>query len=178
MFKSVVSVSGNNRTFTSRIKADRKDEELESIVEHYTNGNKYIGQKKGALKHGRGRYEFHDGSYYDGEWENNKISGVGELFFPNQKLEYTGEWHNDEYNGWGTLYSGDDDDNWVKYEGEFQNGVREGRGKMTFVDGTVYEGEFRSGKISGRGRKVCPTGDVVEKMWDTVSPTYFLQNYH
>jgi hypothetical protein len=65
----------------------------------------------------------------------------------------------------------------VKYEGEFENGVRNGRGKMTFFDGTVYEGEFRSGKISGRGRKICTNGDVIEKNWDTVSPSYFLPDY-
>ena len=41
---------------------------------------------KDGMKHGRGKYEFKDGSYYEGEWENNKISGAGKLYFPNHKL--------------------------------------------------------------------------------------------
>ena len=56
------------------------------MIEHYTNGNKYIGQKKGQIKHGKGKYEFKDGTYYDGQWFNNKINGVGNLYFKNGDL--------------------------------------------------------------------------------------------
>lgn len=73
MFKSVVSnvnVSGTgSRVFTSRIKIDKsriKEEEVLDITEHYTNGNKYKGQKRGNYKHGRGRYDLADGSYFEG----------------------------------------------------------------------------------------------------------------
>jgi hypothetical protein len=107
MFKSVVSNCSMNRSFSSKkLKpAPVSEEDLEHITEHYTNGNKYIGQKLGSMKHGKGKYIFKDGSYYDGQWENNKISGKGSLYFSDQRLEYTGEWSNDEYNGWGVLYA-------------------------------------------------------------------------
>ena len=69
MFKSVVSDQNNgSRVFASKIRVNRNDEELDSVIEHYTNGNKYSGQKKGTMKHGKGRYEFKDGSFYDGQW--------------------------------------------------------------------------------------------------------------
>lgn len=56
MFKSVVSENAKSRMFASRIKVNRNPEELENVTEHYTNGNKYTGQKKGNMKHGTGRY--------------------------------------------------------------------------------------------------------------------------
>ena len=30
------------------------------------------------MKHGKGRYEWPDGSYFDGEWLENNINGFGE----------------------------------------------------------------------------------------------------
>lgn len=141
LFKSVVSDASNNnsRVFKSRVKVNKnEEEELQTAIEHYTNGNKYTGQKKGTLKHGKGKYLFKDGTFYDGQWSNNKINGIGNLYFADGDLEYSGEWRNDEFNGWGTLFS--QTENWKKYEGEFKNGVREGRGKMEFADGTIYDG--------------------------------------
>jgi len=32
------------------------------------------------------------------------------------------------------------DSQWTKYEGEFKNGVMEGRGQMTFKDKSIYDG--------------------------------------
>jgi hypothetical protein len=63
MFKSVVSQSQSNiagsRVFASRIKMDKsriREEETLEVTEHYTNGNKFKGQKRGNMKHGKGRY--------------------------------------------------------------------------------------------------------------------------
>lgn len=168
MFKSVVSqknLSGS-RVFSSRIKSENRNEELENVMENYTNGNKYVGQKKGDLKHGKGKYTFRDGSYYEGDWNENKISGVGGLYFVDGNIEYNGEWRNDEFNGWGTHYSDrKKGECWQKYEGEFRNGVKEGRGKMHFRDGSVYDGEFKGGKICGRGRRIEARGEISEKNW-------------
>lgn len=119
MFKSVLSnANAGSRVFTSRIKNDQsriKEEETIDVTEEYTNGNKYIGSKKGNLKHGRGKYILADGSYFEGEWANNKINGKGTLYFRDGKIEYDGEWRNDLFHGWGTLYS--QNSNWTKYEG-------------------------------------------------------------
>jgi hypothetical protein len=37
--------------------------------------SKYIGNYKGGMKHGKGKYYWPDGSCYDGEWTENKING-------------------------------------------------------------------------------------------------------
>lgn len=42
------------------------------------------------MKHGKGRYDLADGTYFDGEWTENKINGKGILYFKNGKPEYDG----------------------------------------------------------------------------------------
>lgn len=57
---------------------------------------------------GRGRYEWSDGSYYEGEFLDSKFSGFGVYYFA--EAEKT-------------------------YEGQFQDNVFEGKGKFIFKDG-------------------------------------------
>ena len=37
------------------------------------------------------------------------------------------------------------------YEGEFQNGNRQGQGKYTWTDNSFYEGEWLCDKMNGKG---------------------------
>lgn len=39
----------------------------------------------------------------------------------------------------------------AKYEGEYQNDVKHGRGKYTYPNGDVYNGEWNEGKRHGKG---------------------------
>ena len=46
-----------------------------------------MGEKKGNLKHGQGRYQFEKGgAFYEGQWINNKMEGKGETYFREGKL--------------------------------------------------------------------------------------------
>ena len=47
-----------------------------------------------------------------------------------------------------------------KYEGEWLNGQREGRGVFTFVDGAVYDGEWKDDIMHGSGTMRFAYGDV------------------
>lgn len=47
------------------------------------------------------------------------------------------------------------------YEGEYKDGIREGHGRFTHVDGTVKEGTFVNGQLMGKG-----------KYWDDEGQTY------
>lgn len=38
-----------------------------------------------------------------------------------------------------------------KYEGQFENGLKHGRGVITFANGRRYEGELRNGEPYGLG---------------------------
>ena len=46
--------------------------------------------------------------------------------------------------------------------GEYQDGVEEGEGTITYPDGNVLEGEFSNGKIHGNAVFRYPNGDQRE----------------
>lgn len=50
---------------------------------------------------------------------------------------------------------------WVKGIGSGpEDGVRQGKGKLTYPDGTVHEGIFHSNKLNGFGRRINTKGEV------------------
>jgi len=38
-----------------------------------------------------------------------------------------------------------------KYEGEYYEGMRDGKGKFAWADGCIYEGEFKYNNMEGKG---------------------------
>jgi hypothetical protein len=50
----------------------------------------------------------------------------------------------------------------VGYEGEYKDGKYHGKGKYTYVDGSVYEGEWEVDKKHGTGKFIFASGDVYE----------------
>lgn len=60
--------------------------------------------------------------------------------------------------GNGTLHYANGD----KYEGSFQNGQKEGKGKYTHVSGSIYFGNWRGDKKDGQGTIKYPNGDQYE----------------
>ena len=61
------------------------------------------------------------------------------------------------------------------YEGEWNNGIIHGQGKMTYAKGDVYEGEWKDGKRHGQGKytfgKGKWEGDVMKESGKTASTT-------
>ena len=51
------------------------------------------------------------------------------------------------------------------YEGDFKDGVAEGRGSYTWPNGDVYEGDYKAGVKEGWGRHTTAAGDVYEGEW-------------
>jgi hypothetical protein len=51
------------------------------------------------------------------------------------------------------------------FEGNFENGAKNGYGKMTWSSGGVYEGNFENGAIDGYGKIIWPDGGVYEGNW-------------
>lgn len=81
-----------------------------------------------------------NGDVYHGEWKDGKANGQG-VFLDKKGNMYDGEWYNDQYHGKGT-------EQWdwgkVKYEGDFIEGKKTGKGKFTY-EGNQYEGDFVDG---------------------------------
>ncbi|MFK7795825.1 MAG: caspase family protein [Aureispira sp.] len=83
----------------------------------YRNGDKYIGEFKNSVPHGRGAYYGKNGSVYKGPFVNGKRQGYGTFIWS------TGE----------------------KYIGEYKNNIRNGEGIYTFKDGTEKKGVWKDG---------------------------------
>ena len=52
--------------------------------------------------------------------------------------------------------------NGYRYEGEFNNGVRDGRGTLQLPTGDVYDGDFQNDAMTGQGRLVWVNGDIYD----------------
>ena len=92
----------------------------------YENGDKYVGEIKTLMRHGKGVMTFADGNVYDGDFFNDQMTGTGVFTYKN----------------------GD------KYEGEFLNGERHGNGTYTWTDETgvsSYTGGFKNNMKDGEG---------------------------
>eukprot|EP01006_Ploeotia_vitrea_P023416 TRINITY_DN55879_c1_g1_i2.p1 TRINITY_DN55879_c1_g1~~TRINITY_DN55879_c1_g1_i2.p1 ORF type:complete len:196 (+),score=14.01 TRINITY_DN55879_c1_g1_i2:96-683(+) len=65
---------------------------------------------------------------------------------------------------------GEDDDEGTKeiarYEGNYENGMRNGVGKMTYPNGDSYAGSWVEGKMNGEGSYTyAKTGDIYSGWW-------------
>lgn len=57
----------------------------------------------GNCRDGFGRYAWHGGEYYIGEWQNHRMHGYGVFYWPSGK-KYVGEWVHGKFNGSGTMF--------------------------------------------------------------------------
>jgi hypothetical protein len=105
-------------------------------------------------------------------------NGYGISYYEDGTIEYQGYWKNGEPNGQGLYHYFDEKkggtisshlldclDSTI-IEGEFEDGILIGAGKVTTDDGTVYEGEFEYGILIGRGKITTLDGTVYEGEFD------------
>jgi len=136
----------------------------------FANGDKYVGEFKDGAFHGQGTLTKAGGNSKEGIWENGRFVRETKVEPPHEsmnvatslpmlqdvnntnKLPMCPSGQHTRLYCWGsiTLESGD------KYEGEFKNGVREGKGTFYFLGeskwkGDKYVGEFKNNKMHGRG---------------------------
>ncbi|KDP38876.1 hypothetical protein JCGZ_05033 [Jatropha curcas] len=148
-----------------------------------SNGDVYIGDLKGVLPHGKGKYTWTDGTVYEGDWEEGKMTGKGHIFWPsganyegdfsgtylhgigafvgNDGSEYKGAWRMNIQHGLGRKqYSNSD-----VYDGSWKEGVHEGCGTYSWNSGNTYIGNWKSGKMCGRGVMKWANGDLFDGCW-------------
>ena len=75
---------------------------------------------------------------------------------------FEGNWENDLRNGYGKMTWSDGD----VFEGNYENDAKNGYGKMTWSDGDVYEGNWENGNQHGYGKYTWSDGDVYEGNWE------------
>jgi hypothetical protein len=54
----------------------------------------------------------------------------------------------------------------IKYEGNWKNGKRHGKGTLTYPDGSKYEGEWKNNKMEGYGVKTYANSNLYKYMGD------------
>lgn len=119
-------------------------------------GNVRYGVLESGPENISGILTFADGTKYEGEIHNNKITGQGILTFPTGAI-YTGELLNGLRNGYGIYQSPEG----IKYEGNWKRGLKHGFGKMERPN-MFYEGEWKTGYIEGQGKLKWENGNVYE----------------
>jgi hypothetical protein len=119
----------------------------------------YEGHWNNNQRHGLGRLILANGDVYEGSWVNDKRHGFG-VSWSNSSEGYVGDWEDDIFHGKGTEIN-----TRVVYEGDFVNGVKVGKGKFVYKDGSYYEGEVNHNAPHGYGFLVCPDGRGYVGQW-------------
>lgn len=120
----------------------------------YKNGNSYTGQFKRGEYQGEGRYSTSDDRIYKGQFEKSTFSGLGTYSDKEYEEFYEGEFEDWIYQGQGKLTTSQG-----VYEGEFVDGSLEGKGTYSGHDGESYAGLFKSGSYHSKGELVSANGD-------------------
>ncbi|XP_015580936.1 phosphatidylinositol 4-phosphate 5-kinase 8 isoform X2 [Ricinus communis] len=148
-----------------------------------SNGDIYIGEFKGVLPHGKGKYKWTDGTVYEGDWDEGKMTGKGQIIW-SSGAKYEGDFSGGHLHGFGTLIGPDGSNyrgawrmniqhglgrkqysNLDTYEGSWKEGVHEGSGRYCWNSGNTFIGNWKGGKVSGRGVMKWANGDVYDGYW-------------
>ena len=96
--------------------------------------------------------KFNNGNCYYGNWnENCLMEGYGIYYIKEDDVVTEGVW----LKGiliFGRIFLSNGD----IYEGEINNSVFNGKGKLNFFNGEIYEGDFFEGEMSGNGTFIFP----------------------
>ena len=109
-------------------------------------------------------------TYTDGEAETATYitrDGSAKATYPNGS-SYEGSFHEKKKHGQG-LYiwtDGEEEGKEIcRYSGAYDNGKRQGLGKMTFPDGSYYHGMWEDNKRCGEGTYKYVNGDAYSGTW-------------
>jgi hypothetical protein len=115
-------------------------------------GSLYVGYFSHGKAHGRGAFVFHNGSFYDGEFNQNRAetSSNAEARYQSEGLKYVGSFLDNTFHGNG-VETGEN----YRFEGVYAKGARrEGRFTWKAADGDYeYKGFFNEkNKFQGKGK--------------------------
>ena len=94
----------------------------------------------------------------------NTGAAKGELLIGDKK--YVGEYINNKPHGNGIMYYAQNDENNRKYyEGEWVNGIRQGKGTLVWNNGDKFIGYWKDGLRNGTGTLYYATGEIYKGNW-------------
>jgi hypothetical protein len=59
----------------------------------------------------------------------------------------------------------DVDEYWIRYEGNFVDDNKDGKGKLFLSNGEVFEGYFKSDLVTGEGTFYKTDGKIIRGLW-------------
>ena len=119
-----------------------------------------------VVPHGKGKFMMIKeddglivGDSFDGNWIDGNWNGYGVHIRKGDK--YEGDFANDKRHGKGkyTYANGN------KYEGDWVNGDQHGKGTFIWADGDKYEGDYVKDKRHGKGKYTWANGNEYEGDW-------------
>ena len=137
---------------------DKKNE-----VYFYSERSRYIGEWKDGKVHGIGTFTHYDGSKKRGifkhgkDWNTSWYGSLGNVIktFSKGKIllgkKYNGILFSKNSGGKFAWFQTKTNISDGKYEGDIENGIPNGMGKVIFNNGEMYEGEWIDGKLNGKG---------------------------
>lgn len=164
---------------------------------------RYVGDLKDGKMHGEGKLYMDDHLWYEGDFELGEISGYGTFYFRGTPI-YTGDIIRRVAEGKGMFYRLDGNkffggdlvngvlhgngvsyfvksygENVVQYEGSYENGLRNGHGKLYSSSNNLwYEGGWKDGQFHGNGKSYSDGIVVYDGHWDNHIKTGFGKEYY
>lgn len=128
----------------------------------WPNSTQYIGNFCQDRRHNvQGTLSLKNGDFFAGTWVDNKMEGfftITKKNGPKARVQFISS----SLHPIAQLVYSDG----KVYEGETQNLIPHGRGKMKWSSNRQYQGEFCDGNIDGIGRMIYENGDIYEGKWE------------
>ena len=104
--------------------------------------------------------EIKNNKNYQGQYNMYGLfHGKGKL---SSNHEYEGDWVNGLRNGKGNMIL----NNGNVYEGDWENHMRHGKGKMIYNNGYIYDGDWENDMIHGKGNMIYNDGSKYNGDWE------------
>lgn len=123
----------------------------------------YQGEVMGveSIRHGMGQMNYDDGSFFEGQWMNDKRNGHGILYFASGNV-YQGYFVNNQKEGYGEFYYARNEE---YYKGYWIGDKKHGQGEYHFRNGDKFEGFFVQDMKHGPGVKTTKSMRL-EGVWE------------
>lgn len=119
----------------------------------------YEGEWQNGRYHGKGELKNAYGSY-KGDFKDGNRHGEG-IFRWDKGDKYTGEWVNDKRTGYG-VYEWPNGD---RHEGDWLDNDRQGNGTHYYANGNVFSGHWDKDDMNGIGTLIKLNGDKYVQTW-------------
>lgn len=124
-------------------------------------GSYYEGYFSEGSYEGKGRLITECGDVLEGTWKDKVMVGDAMILTRSPYSKYNGEVEDSLPEGHGRLITCENHE----YQGSFHLGKKEGLGVLNFSDGSRYEGEFKKDKQNGKGTLEYKDGTKVVGNW-------------